>query len=463
MSKNEVSSLGKYLVSPIFNTNEKAVRLFQLVKRHYPRFDAPDLSKDEVFRRMFPEKKVMDSSLRALMSQLTNLVTEFLSFQEYNRRKFLKNELLVLALMERNLIDLFRKALQSAQKELEKHKYRDTEIYHHMFRLSIISFEHDIVYKNREPGESLNKVVNDLDTFFISSKLRYSAATINRQLVIDEAFNLSLFEEILSFVQDSPLRETPLVKLYYLMCLMLLDRESETRFYELKELVETHKDSVSIIDTRQVYTVLINFCLTQVKIGKEEFLRETFVLYKQMIQQDLLRKSNKYMSVHHYRNIAMVAIRLKEFEWAEDFMESYKNKLETEDRKDIYAYLKAALSFEMGQYEKAKEYLLDFHLIDVFYHLHWKILMIKTYYELNENTALESAIEAFRIYLLREKSLARNNITSCQRFVNLVKKVHRRKNAVQTKDISDLLDEINSNTNTAELAWIRQKATELQK
>ncbi len=455
--------MGKFLVSPIFNTNEKATQLFHLIKAHHPRYDSPDLSKDEVFRVIFPEKKVADSSLRALMSQLTNLVSSFFAFQEYNSRKFLKNELLVLSLMDRNLVDLLRKSLQSAQRELDKHHTRNTDIYFSMFRLSVISFEHDIVYKNREPGLSLKKVVNDLDTFFISSKLRYSAAALNRQSVIEEELNLSLFEEILDHVQESDLKQVPLIKLYYSMCLMLLGRNSEQQFFELRRLTREHRTSVDRLELSQVYTVLVNYCLMRLKEGKEEFLREMFNLYQEMIEFQLLKRSVKNMSPHMYRNIAMVAMRLKEFEWVENFMESYRNKIEQGHRKDVYHYLKAALSFEKGDYDRTKEYLIDFQLIDAFYHLHWKILMIKTSYELNETSAFDSAIEALRIYLLREKSVSRSNIQSCQRFVSLVKKLNRRKHSPQDKDLGPLIKEIEESTNTAALPWLRCKVAELKK
>ena len=87
--------------------------------------------------------------------------------------------------------------------------------------------------------------------------------------------------------------------------------------------------------------------------------------------------------------------------------------------------------------------------------------MIKTFYELNELTSFDSAVEAFRVYLLREKSISTVNIKRCQNFVGLVKKLNRRKQMPDRKTLAPFKDDLLQTKDTAEFPWLQVKANEL--
>jgi len=49
--------------------------------------------------------------------------------------------------------------------------------------------------------------------------------------------------------------------------------------------------------------------------------------------------------------------RLKKFKWVEDFLETYKEKLNPEERENAYLINKATFEFEQNNYEKTIELL----------------------------------------------------------------------------------------------------------
>ncbi len=431
------------------------MQLFQIIKNEYPQLDSPNLSKENVFQKVFNDKNKSDSSLRALMSQLTNLLYDFLSLTEYQTNKNLKNRHLLNALRNKNLKDLFTKNLQSAFKDLNKQKYRDVNYFFHHYRLSELQFEHDIVYSNRSPNLSLKDLVRNMDIFYLSSKLKYGSALLNLKNVLKDKdeYDLYLFYEALSYSEKADLQEIPLIRIYYHIFKLYIE-DKEEHFYAIKEIL-IEKSILPSSEQRQIYAFLSNYGLRKVRQGKNEFLNETLQLYKQMVEDKVVLAYNTFISPHLYRNIATLGISLKDYEWTELFIESYKNKIHPLFRNDLYKYTQAALNFSKEDYDRSKEFLIDIQFIDSYYHIHCKILLIKTFYELNEQISIDSSIEAFRIWLMREKSLAKNIIESCKNFVSIMKKILRSKKS--NKPVEHLIEELKAIENIAERQWLMDK------
>ena len=78
LDSRELNRLEVFINSPIFNRNEKIIRLFDIIKSNYPSFDKDDFTRENVYKAIFPEKENKDSSLRSLMTQLTKLIHDFL-------------------------------------------------------------------------------------------------------------------------------------------------------------------------------------------------------------------------------------------------------------------------------------------------------------------------------------------------------------------------------------------------
>ena len=79
---------------------------------------------------------------------------------------------------------------------------------------------------------------------------------------------------------------------------------------------------------------------------------------------------------------------------------------------DLYYYKK-----ELG---KALEYLHKVEYSDVFYALNSKEMLLKIYYEMNEEEALHNLLASFRIYLKRNKLISDNIRLPYQNFISLL-------------------------------------------
>ena len=100
--------------------------------------------------------------------------------------------------------------------------------------------------------------------------------------------------------------------------------------------------------------------------------------------------------------------------------------------------------------------------MDVYYILDSKILLLKTYYELEEVDAFYSLIDSFYVYLRRNELISDYQKTICLNFVKFVKKLMRIKLGDKAA-AEKLLQELNENQQVASISWLIKKTQEFIK
>ena len=171
--------------------------------------------------------------------------------------------------------------------------------------------------------------------------------------------------------------------------------------------------------------------------------------------------ANGEISPWYFRNIVVVALRLGEYAWTEDFIIKYQDFLEEDFRRNTVTYNLAQLYFYQKKYEKVIEQLQNVEYDDITYSLNSKTMLMATFYELDDIDPLFSLMESFRTYLNRQKSLppskARdylNLIRFTKRLVRLIPKDHDAINKLK-EDVLKEKGAVNAN-------WLLEKIAELE-
>ena len=159
--------------------------------------------------------------------------------------------------------------------------------------------------------------------------------------------------------------------------------------------------------------------------------------------------------------MVLLGILTKQFDWVREFMQRYKLAVAPEYRNNVHRFNLASLHFAVGNYRKAQEALRDIQFsgsefIDVYYHLSYKTLLIKTYYETQEHEALLSSLEALRIYLTRNQAISGRNREAYKNFIKLTAKLMNlpQKQTTRRQNLSDL---IARTTVLVEHEWLLEK------
>ncbi|MEM0996933.1 MAG: hypothetical protein AAGN35_07635 [Bacteroidota bacterium] len=410
----ERARLKKFVVSPFFNENEEVARLLALLMTVVP------ASREAAWRELFPERPFADLRMRHLMSDLMRLTERFLAVCEAERRPVQMQLHLLRALGRRPAPRLYEFVWRKADRKRGKFPL-GSEALLEQFQLQA---EYDSFLENRANRSgitNLQRTIDDLDTFYLFSKLKYTCNVLNNQRVMDVGGDHSLLDGLLDHLAQSDLSSHPGIAIYYRIYRMLTDPKESAHYFALKALLEAHAANFAPEEARDMYSFALNFCIGKINQGDSEYLREIFGLYRAGLAGQVMLEQGR-LSPWDYKNIVVVALRLGEFSWAEQFIRQYKEHIAAEHRANAFTYNLAKLFFYRKEYGEVLKLLQKVEYEDVFYNLDSKVMLLKIYYELAETEALDSLLESFRTYLRRNRLISDPHRTN---YLNLIRFVRR--------------------------------------
>jgi hypothetical protein len=237
--------------------------------------------------------------------------------------------------------------------------------------------------------------------------------------------------------------------------------EEVEHYYKLKKLIDKFYDKFPPKEAYFIYSEAMNYCIRKVNKGNFNFLKELFTLYKDLLRNELIFTEDK-LSPWDFKNITNCALRLKEYEWTEWFINTYQDKLPEAFRNNAVTFNLAQLYYYQHRYEEVIEKLKDVEFDDFSYNLTSKTMLIATYYELDEIEPLFSLLESFRTYLNRHKEIPAQRR---QYYLNTIRVVKRlsRVTPGDEKIMTKVKTEFETKKSAIAMeAWIEEKILELE-
>lgn len=468
LTHKEIKQLELFLDSPIHNKNDKAKALFIILKKEYDNIilsendksiEIPSLSKEKLQQILLPGKN--EANFRVLMSQLTNLIEDFLALQEYQEDHRLKKRLSLQAFSVKQLNHFYDSTLNRLS---DNYTYvpeqQDANYFYHQLNIAELNFINNMRYKNRSVSDDLSIVMQKLDTYYTFSKLRYVCAMINRQIVLAEKYSPRLLEQVLELIENRVFDNEPLIDLYYYSYLLFTKPDDgKKNFSMLRELLVENQTDISKDEVRHLYITLCNYCSQKYRKGDKLYLLELFDLYKEMIDNKIVLSGEKSIAPPLYKNICTVAIKLKEHDFAKKFITDFKKYLPSNVVETTYLLSLAHICFCAKQYDQTLKLLLDFKSTDVYDFFHYRVLQIKSFYELKEYEVMKSIAEALRIYLFNFKGLSETNKQGYTNFTKVMLKLYKVK-AVKSKTVQEVINDIENYEQMVEREWLMEKVLE---
>lgn len=460
LSNKEMKQLNLFLNSPYFNTNEQNSVLLKYCSKHHPNYNESQthLDRKKAFEYLFSKQTFDEQKLRYLMADLTAMIERFLVVE-----KKLEERDMALGILEsyneRKTYSYFHNTFKKHQKKLEKGKIRNIDYFLHQYQVH--NEKADVVFdESNQDFESLLKVDAFMDTFYIANKLRYACLITNFQNIVRAEHQAIFIKDILRYIEaNNVVEQEPVIHIYYLTYQMITNPDNGDYFAELMKQLEEHQEVFEQSEVNSFYSYAQNFCVHQINNGKTEYQRDLFELYKKMLESGGLLQDGA-LQWQVYYNIALSGIRLGDFDFVEQFIGDYKNKVDKEHRGNVYSYLIATLHFHKKEYGKTLKLLNTVAFDTPFYHLMTKTLMIQTYYELGEFLAVEPLLEAFGKYIKINKKIGKHSQKVYSNFVRYVKGMKNEKMG-KRKVAQKLLIDLETDKSIAALPWIKEKLEEL--
>ena len=488
-SQDELQKLEDYAKSPYFNKDEKLVLLLQYISNALAKKWVNEERKfnDELaLRKIFGSKAAPKNAINQLCSNLLRLTENFiyqegLSFQnttEYKKDLTIKKSIdlnkfyVNRSTSNEDIIKLVQNDIDKGEVFFEQifsdYSYRNADYYYYRFLFSYRQ-SNFLSTSQSVKGIEIDKTIHHFTVYYILVSLRLLCLATNRKTLFNEKQNFQLQDEIEKLATQLPYSEIINIKLWY-ATLILLKKPNVENYYELKNLL--WNSNLASLHIEELYTLLsaLNNLSTKIILATNTY-QEAFEIFEFMEVNDVILAQG-YLPEMKFRNIITIALHLQKNNWAEQFLEKYKDSIHSQYTEDVYFTLKAKILFKQKKYDEALIILQE--KIKNFPNLIFKTEVIYTMpiqiaYE-QEDDILDTYLERFNSFLhYNQENLNERPKTAFLNFknrLNQIKNYHSalRLDSIEKQHLLDLEADITKvhNQELAEKEWLLEKIRELK-
>lgn len=435
-SDSEIKIFEEFLNSPFFNKNEKLLDFFSILKKFHPGYDDEKLTKENLYREMFGERKFRESYIRNLFSDLNLLAEKFLQVNQLNKN-FTGDKLLIEELNNRNISDLMGKKIKLLEKKVESLRSKDHEYYSgKSFIFEAKSFL--MVDKTLTDNFRNDQLKSNL-SFFMISVMEIAFYLIIEEQRVKIKHNYEFIDLLLGYLKNhlSDFRESPLLLIYFYLLLSFFEKSNdEEHFNHAAGLFKKHFSSFSKVDKKNIYSMLQTFCINKIESGFYSYNKVLLKILLEMLRFGILsHKEKDYINLNLFRNILILCFTLKEINLLRKFIGEYISKVNPESHESISAYSYAHLYFMQNDFEKSLEQsnkinygkLLLKTNENLYFKNDIKKLILMCLYELQSFETSFSFIDAHRHFLNSSKLIKDDTKKKYLNFLSAVDKLIKMK------------------------------------
>ncbi len=478
----ELREFGKFVRSPFFNTRPQLVALCDYLTRCREKGEAPVAEKAYEALRSdpFPDKRGdapsagektatslrsgeepgagWNQKLRLANSALLALLEKFWMYREKFEDEDRARIRLAAAYRKRNLDKHFHIALREARRGRERLPWRHADFFHDLSLIEWEQYQYDTSVR-RTGSLNLQAPSDYMDMAFIARKLRLACLALSHQAVFKTEYKIGLLAPVLAHVEDSKMTNIPAVGLYYYCYKFLADRSTDDHFRRFREMLLTHAAALPPDELRTLYLLAINFGIKRINESATGWLQATLDLYKSALERDLLLE-NGLLSRFAFNNIAAIALRVGESDWAEQFVLQYKPRLERHWREATAGLNLARIAYARRDYKTALLNLQRSDYKDLINNLIAKTLQLKIYYETAEYDLLDSHLASMKNFIRRHTAIGYHR-TNYSRIVYYTKQLMTL-NFKNLKAVAELRAQIEKEEVLTEKEWLLEMVHEVE-
>jgi hypothetical protein len=288
-------------------------------------------------------------------------------------------------------------------------------------------------------------------------------------MLVNTSYDFFLLESVYQYVADNweVFKSHHNIAAYFIVLKMLRDSENPAHYHQLKFFLQENADKFNHESLNDFYSYTTNFCIMRINQNDATYRKELFEIYQQNLKNEVLLQNGK-LDGWVYKNISTLGCNLKEFNWTLHFIETYKEKVPASQRNNAYNYSLAYYHLSRKDYNSSMRLLQEVQFTEPQYHLSGNLLLMRSYYELDDTESLLSLLESMRMYILRSKKLAgteKKGYTNLIRFTKSLvllrtERQFLKEDNFQTK-YNLLFEKIKTTTNIIAKNWLEGKCQEL--
>ncbi len=450
--RRDIRLFSKFIRSPFFNQQEVLVQLWECLQEH-GEAGSGRMEKAAVYRRLFPDKAYNDQKLRLLMSDLYQLIGQYIGCRELLADPLKITFLQAMGWQERQNPVQFERSLLQAEKIAGDADVVSADLHWDTYRIGLEKY---MLTTRLAPTEQFDfsNLVHHIDAAYLAARLRLACLAFTHKTVYGLDSHFYLLDELLRYARQSDLLRSPLVGVYYHCYLSLRNSEQDEHFQAFKDILIGKGKVFPVNELRDLYLFAINYCIRKVNENQLDFFFQVMDLYKEGLQTGSLME-NGQLSRFTYHNIVAAALQTGEYVWVEQFIQDYKGLLAKEYRESSYSFNLARLAYRRKQYDVALPLLQKANYRDLLLNLAAKTLLLKIYYELTEYDLLHAHLTAMKTFIRRKRVIGyhHDNYLKTVRFTTKLLSLNRYDRAA----CAALRQEIELDTTLTEREWLLEQ------
>lgn len=469
-NRKEMTRFREFVFSPYFNKHRDVRALTKYLDACYPEFSEFQCDRYRIYKKLFRGKPHDQGKLAVIFTYTYRLAEQFLAQEMLKSEKPEVNNLLLRGIRQVKAFELYQKVLDRSGAQLTETEEQSSNHWWHRYQLASERdyYLNHIIAKRDLSG--LNVMEGHLDRFYLAEKLKNAVeAQVRRNMVKVKSESRMLDSAVKEVAENlEAYRDIPAIYLYYKLYEMLSEKDHRFYYEALQEL----KNGESCFPTHErasLYNYFQNYCIREINRNNLQFLQELFRLYQSQLEQELLLEEG-YLSEWHYKNIVTVGLRLEELDWVHYFIKAYRDQLRPEVADNAYRFNLAAYYHEAKVYGKVLDLLTKVEYRDPRYNQSAKALLLRTYYELEEDEALFSLVDSFLQYLQRNEKMtdARRDgyyhlFRLTRRAAHIRSRLGYDKKEKTEKDLHRLRRELETSGAIFNQSWLEAKMDEIAK
>lgn len=428
LSPEEFKGFAKFVHSPFFNSNKHYHSFYTYLSKYYPDFSSSKLSKEKVFKYIYPKKNYNYNIISNLMSGFTSLAEEYLINLQFQKEPFEKKKMLNKAYGERkDYYHLFCKHTAVLQKEIENRSVKDIAYYQDSRAINHYFYFHPTTNRQTIGNHCLQHLTKNLDLFYAQFKLLYHLEMKARSYIFGEKYNVILKADAIVREEQLLQQEYPVCMLYAKLFQLYEQEQSSGIFQNIKSSFFQNTDNIGQEERSIILLHLLNYCIRQINKGFPQYYQESFDLYKMGLTHHAFIEQNRMAEVT-FSNIVSTGVKCHAFEWVQQFIINYKQFLDKKERKDATLLSWAFLKFYQKRYEETSQLLNNHSFNKPLHIIKAKSLLLRTYFEqfvtdVSYFDLLIAQTHAFERYIRRMDNISIQILTTYVNFTQLLRQV----------------------------------------
>ena len=455
----------KFVNSPYFNVNKDIITLTTLVSSHIKNNNSEQIAdKQSIWKDVLSmDEAYNDLKFRKLCNDILEKFERFLTVEQLEKRNLMQVNLLLASIKEHKFDMLIDKQKKKSYRYLDRALEQSSDyflqkyFFHRNLQGLTSNYDKKVAKQYPFSKEFYDNLSTNLEAFYIIEKLRHATdvLTWRKLYTIDYEVDVS---EIRKRIVTSGIQDVPAVQIYELMYLLMADKADAGDYETLKSYADKEIDNFAKNEQREILDAMLSYVIRDINKGDKTALHEVLELYDWGIEKDIILE-NGFLSPTTFRNYVIGGLRISEFKKVETFISENAKLLKDSQRENAVNFCLARVAFHLKRYEDVLVYLNKVNYDDIWYNVNARYYTLASYYELDEDDALASALASFLAFLRREKSIDSGRKIKQVSFAKYLSKLTTSKHS--KAKLLKLQDAIKEDNKVFNKSWLLEKLSDL--